>query len=196
MRIPCHSIGVRPHTDYVLDRPEVGVPRGMEPTGTNGRRANHFLVHPWRHFLSTAASIAWDGLLGRSAWSVASAFRSTCRDGMRPVDMRIVFLWRPWPRGDTQSPFRTWKLSPGTAMVLHSRGCGRVARRHSLSSWGRALRPAPFFRARGPAGWQDRRPGIRPSPRIAGPRHAPTSIACLCSLFIRLSLAFCFCLVL
>ena len=26
-------------------------------------------------------------------------------------------------------PFRTRKLRPGTAMVLHSRGCGRVARR-------------------------------------------------------------------
>ena len=30
-------------------------------------------------------------------------------------------------------PFRTRKLRPGTAMVLHSRGCGRVARRRILS---------------------------------------------------------------
>ena len=29
-------------------------------------------------------------------------------------------------------PFRTRKLRPGTAMVLHSRGCGRVARRRIL----------------------------------------------------------------
>ncbi len=32
-------------------------------------------------------------------------------------------------------PFRTRKLRPGTAMVLHSRGCGRVARRR-IQRWG------------------------------------------------------------
>ena len=31
-------------------------------------------------------------------------------------------------------PFRTRKLRPGTAMVLHSRGCGRVARRR-IQRW-------------------------------------------------------------
>ena len=31
-------------------------------------------------------------------------------------------------------PFRTRKLRPGTAMVLHPTGCGRVARRRILSS--------------------------------------------------------------
>jgi hypothetical protein len=55
----------------------------------------------------------------------------------------VKSLWRSWPRGDTQSPFRTWKLSPGTAMVLHSRGCGRVARRH-FKRHGGAFGP-PFF---------------------------------------------------
>ena len=32
-------------------------------------------------------------------------------------------------RGRRPVPFRTWKLRPGTAMVLHPAGCGRVARR-------------------------------------------------------------------
>ena len=44
-------------------------------------------------------------------------------------------------------PFRTRKLRPCTAMVLHPRGCGRVARRRFHTSWGpveRLLR-GPFF---------------------------------------------------
>ena len=48
-------------------------------------------------------------------------------------------------------PFRTRKLRPGTAMVLHSRGCGRVARRRIQLSGpsGRVplgdSRKVPFF---------------------------------------------------
>ena len=45
-------------------------------------------------------------------------------------------------------PFRTRKLRPGTAMVLHSRGCGRVARRriHMLGvPVELRLREPPFF---------------------------------------------------
>ena len=49
---------------------------------------------------------------GRSVWSaVQSGFAVVMAQVRRPV------------------PFRTRKLRPGTAMVLHSRGCGRVARR-------------------------------------------------------------------
>ncbi len=47
-------------------------------------------------------------------------------------------------------PFRTRKLRPGTAMVLHSRGCGRVARRRILSLGVPVelrLREPPFFYA-------------------------------------------------
>ena len=45
-------------------------------------------------------------------------------------------------------PFRTRKLRPGTAMVLHSRGCGRVARRRILLLGVPVelrLREPPFF---------------------------------------------------
>ena len=49
---------------------------------------------------------------GRSVWlAVHSGFAVVMAQVSRPV------------------PFRTRKLRPGTAMVLHSRGCGRVARR-------------------------------------------------------------------
>ena len=49
---------------------------------------------------------------GRSVWlAVQSGFAVVMAQVRRPV------------------PFRTRKLRPGTAMVLHSRGCGRVAHR-------------------------------------------------------------------
>ena len=49
---------------------------------------------------------------GRSVWlAVQSGFAVVMAQVRRPV------------------PFRTRKLRPGTAMVLHSSGCGRVARR-------------------------------------------------------------------
>ena len=48
--------------------------------------------------------------------------------GCRLVFPRIEDLRRQWHRGDAQSPFRTWKLSPVAAMVLRSEGRGRVAR--------------------------------------------------------------------
>ena len=54
---------------------------------------------------------------GRSVWSaVQSGFAVVMAQVRRPV------------------PFRTRKLRPGTAMVLHSRGCGRVARRR-IQRW-------------------------------------------------------------
>ena len=54
---------------------------------------------------------------GRSVWlAVHSGFAVVMAQVRRPV------------------PFRTRKLRPGTAMVLHSRGCGRVARRR-IQRW-------------------------------------------------------------
>ena len=62
-------------------------------------------------------------------------------------------------------PFRTRKLRPGTAMVLHSRGCGRVARRRILSLGVPVelrLREPPFFCLLcRPAGWS-------PDPGVSG----------------------------
>ena len=59
--------------------------------------------------------------IGRVAGSVAGRrfFRLAVQSGFAVVMAQVR---RP-------VPFRTRKLRPGTAMVLHSRGCGRVARR-------------------------------------------------------------------
>ena len=49
--------------------------------------------------------------------------------------------------GETPStPFRTWKLSPTTPMVLHPRGCGRVGHRRTNTKH----TGAPCHTARGP----------------------------------------------
>jgi hypothetical protein len=75
-------MGVRPHRDYVLDRPEVGAPRGVEPTGTNGRGAIIFVHVTVAGPVVTTAVMRRNGD-GRSMTVVlmffASAFRSACR---------------------------------------------------------------------------------------------------------------------
>ena len=50
-------------------------------------------------------------------------------------------------QGRRPDPFRTRKLRPGTAMVLHPEGCGRVARRRTQTSQGGDTTsvPPPFF---------------------------------------------------
>ena len=61
---------------------------------------------------TATTGIVVGSVAGRSVWSaVHSGFAVVMAQVRRPV------------------PFRTRKLRPGTAMVLHSRGCGRVARR-------------------------------------------------------------------
>ena len=67
-------------------------------------------------------------------------------------------------------PFRTRKLRPGTAMVLHSRGCGRVARRriHMLGvPVELRLRDPPFFYAL----------FCRPAGRSTLPRGCPSGLS-------------------
>ena len=47
-------------------------------------------------------------------------------------------------QGRRPDPFRTRKLRPGTAMVLHPEGCGRVARRRTQTSKGRGHHTCPL----------------------------------------------------
>ena len=61
--------------------------------------------------------------------------------------MIIEDLRRSWPRRDARHPFRTRKLRPGTAMVLHPRGCGRVAHRRTTRYEG----PRKATASRGPS---------------------------------------------
>ena len=131
------------------------VPRGMEPTGTNGR-TRHTLSDPLvggRVSSCGGFLVGWQGtlflvvtmMIGKAFDLLASVVRFPDRHDRnrsrgwfrcRPPVFRLAVqsgfavvmaqVRRP-------VPFRTRKLRPGTAMVLHSRGCGRVARRRILS---------------------------------------------------------------
>ena len=127
----------------------------MEPTGTNGR-TRHTLSDPcgsglvlwWfsRWMARNAVSCGHDDDTGK-----AFIVRVRCPVPGPPRPESVVWLvsvlpaagfsGRPYRIGFAvvmaqvrrPVPFRTRKLRPGTAMVLHSRGCGRVARRRILS---------------------------------------------------------------
>ena len=78
-------------------------------------------------------------------------------------------------QGRRPDPFRTRKLRPVTAMVLHPEGCGRVARRRTQTLKGRGHHnvPPPFPHT------PDTHAGDHPLPVCAytthGTRHAGTS---------------------
>ena len=147
------------------------VPRGMEPTGTNGR-TRHTLSDP---LVGGLGLVLWwfSRWMARNAVScgrnddTGKAFivRVRCPVPGPPRPESVVWLV-PLPADPGWGlavhsgfavvmaqvrrpvPFRTRKLRPGTAMVLHSRGCGRVARRRILSLGVPVelrLREPPFF---------------------------------------------------
>ena len=183
-------------------------PRGVEPTGTNGRTRHTFRPACWVGSRPVVVSfVGWQGALfscghgndtgeafgcsrplsgsrtattgigrvagsvaGRSVWlAVHSGFAVVMAQVRRPV------------------PFRTRKLRPGTAMVLHSRGCGRVARRRIQLSgpsgrvpWGIPGRSLFLFSWGFPPGATPREPpffmlssGVR-FPWRAGGSHSTT----------------------
>ena len=145
------------------------VPRGMEPTGTNGR-TRHTLSDPLVGRVSSCGGflVGWQGTLFLVVAMTILVRRLICLrplSGSRTATTGIVagfgsagrrFSGRPSCIGFAvvmaqvrrPVPFRTRKLRPGTAMVLHSRGCGRVARRRILSLGVPVelrLREPPFF---------------------------------------------------
>ena len=130
-------------------------PRGVEPTGTNGRTRHTFRPACWVGSRPVVVS-RW---MARSIVSCGhetkdrSVFvRVRCPVPGPPRSESVVWLV-PLPADPGWGlavhsgfavvmaqvrrpvPFRTRKLRPGTAMVLHSRGCGRVARRR-IQRWG------------------------------------------------------------
>ena len=106
----------------MFDRLDVEAPRGVELTSTNDRRSS---LSVWKHGsgLSTAWSVVVTGLMVFVFSRPFSGSRAVAWFFREFEDLR-----RQWHRGDAQSPFRTWKLSPVAAMVLRSEGRGRVAR--------------------------------------------------------------------
>ena len=72
-------------------------------------------------------------------------------------------------QGRRPDPFRTRKLRPGTAMVLHPEGCGRVARRRTKTLKGRGHHTCPLpFRIPG----HNRGPGPDDHDRACRTRQA------------------------
>ena len=133
------------------------VPRGMEPTGTNGR-TRHTLSDPLvGDWVSSCGGflVGWQGTLFLVVTTTILVRRLICLrplSGSRTATTGIGRVagfgfagrrFSGWPscigfavvmaQVRRPVPFRTRKLRPGTAMVLHSRGCGRVARRRILS---------------------------------------------------------------
>ncbi len=137
----------------MVDRPDVEAPRGVEPTGTNSRTATHTITHTgWQE--QTKASLGRQGDTLHVTWinpSVASTIRSpTHHDPPREhVETRSRGMYNTrfaaaMAQGRRPDPFRTRKLRPGTAMVLHLEGCGRVARRRTQTLKGRGHHTCPL----------------------------------------------------
>ena len=137
------------------DRPDVEAPRGVEPTGTNSRTATHTPTHTgWQE--QTRASLGRQGDTLHVTWinpSVASTIRSPTHHNpprehveTRSQGMHNTRFAAAMAQGRRPDPFRTRKLRPGTAMVLHPEGCGRVARRRTQTSQGgdTTTCPLPF----------------------------------------------------
>lgn len=120
----------------------------------------------------------------------ASAFRFPSRHFPWPSGRDNIRFAAATAQGRRPVPFRTRKLRPGTAMVLHPIGCGRVARRRitlrretrraslfscpepaaANGSFFRRPLGGPTGRAPVPAGPQ---PPRRPAPAAATPRPRP-----------------------
>ena len=158
-------------------------PQGVELTGTNGGKAI-ILHHPgsgWWPVLRPS-----DGSLrqGASGMRHKTLFRVHCpvpgpsrSDPPGASRGRSTRFAAAMARVRRPVPFRTRKLRPCTAMVLHPRGCGRVARRRftrygsprssPLGLPGGSSFPAP--RTRGRAGRRS------PDPGDAGPEPIQTN---------------------
>ena len=128
----------RPHAEHMVDRPDVDTPQGAQPTGTNGRRQHNTRPHG-RAAASTRlrtrpAAIARTATGDRTRNTRPPSGPQTARKPRSPSNRErqnrrfaAVMAW-----GRRPVPFRTRKLRPSTAMVLHPEECGRVAhRRHN-----------------------------------------------------------------
>ena len=159
-------------------------PRGVEPTGTNGRTRHTFRPACWVGSRPVVVSfVGWQGMLFLVVTETIPVKRFCSRplSGSRTATIGIVAWFRfcrpilvvgryigfavVMAQVRRPVPFRTRKLRPGTAMVLHSRGCGRVARRRIQLSgpsgrvpYGIPGRSLFLFRMGVPAGLRLREP--------------------------------------
>ena len=110
-------------------------PQGVELTGTNGGKAI-ILHHPgpgWWPVLRPSDDSRWQGASGmrhKTVFRVHCPVPGPSRSDPPGVSRgRSTRFAAAMARVRRPVPFRTRKLRPCTAMVLHPRGCGRVARR-------------------------------------------------------------------
>ena len=114
-------------------------PRGVERTGTNGRTHERPSPGSGRPPLGAPAGGSHRGSRAIEEPSEARARSRPCPvpEPREPPPAQAAgrikqhSLAAAMARGRRPVPFRTWKLRPGTAMVLHPAGCGRVARRRT-----------------------------------------------------------------
>ena len=143
-------------------------PQGVEPTGTNGETRH--TTHPQGWEGITTAKTARNtrdteqrSVTAERQTSVHHPVPNPPTTGKPTGSPTTQDLRRPWPRGDARTPFRTRKLRPGTAMVLHPTGRGRVARRRTI-------------RTKNPRSSHTRLPGVLriPEPTRTGKHPATT----------------------
>ena len=119
-------------------------PRGVERTGTNGRTHERPSPGSGRPPLGAPAGGSHRGSRAIEEPSEARARSRPCPvpEPREPPPAQAAgrikqhSLAAAMARGRRPVPFRTWKLRPGTAMVLHPAGCGRVARRRTNTCTG------------------------------------------------------------
>ena len=125
----------------MVDRPDVEAPQGVELTGTNSRTATHTPPHKgWQdkrnnHFTRMTGRHPAHHTTDPSAHTrppsgPQAATQPPGTPDKDPRDDNYRFA-AAMAQGRRPDPFRTRKRRPGTAMVLHPTGCGRVARRRT-----------------------------------------------------------------
>ena len=163
-------------------------PQGVELTGTNGGKAI-ILHHPgpgWWPVLRPSDDSPRQGASGmrhktvfRVHCPVPGPSRSDPPGASRGRSTRFAAAMA---RVRRPVPFRTRKLRPCTAMVLHPRGCGRVARRRFHTIRFPPVEPprapggilvSPHTRAGGPDGGTD---GQGKAGKAAGRRPCAVSV--------------------
>ena len=133
----------------MVDRPDVEAPRGVEPTGTNSRTATHTPA-PSRggknkhHSDDRETPCTSHGSILRSRPLSGPQPTTPAPTGVMARGMDNRRFAAAMAQGRRPDPFRTRKLRPGTAMVLHPEGCGRVARRRTQTLKGRGHHTCPL----------------------------------------------------
>ena len=160
MRFPHPFEGVRPPTDYWVDRPEV-YSSNAQPTGTN--RPNTCHTNP-QHNQQTLDVGTTRGHHDGKTQTPCTTTNTRPHNPTPPNHTGGVHkVTAATATGKHPDPSRTRKLSLPAPMVLQPRGCGRVGRRRTNIANGRPViwSPVVLFQCVGPLSVP--RPGRSPA---------------------------------